>query len=491
LEQWQRRDIADMFALRTDGLRRYREALLGLARKNGKSTLCAALALYFLVADGEPGAEIYSCAGDKDQARIVFGDAKRMAQASPELASELKFYKDAIEFPALGGVYRVLSAEAYTKEGLNPHAVIFDELHVQPSDDLYTVMTQGSGTRLQPYLIAITTAGYDLDSLCGRRYLHGKRVESGEVEDPTYFFRWREPAASNCDYRDPQIWASANPMFGIALDPQDFAVALTRITENDFRRYRLNQWVTALQAWLAHGAWDGCADPTVKLDPRLPVSVGIDVALRNDSTAVVVAQRQPIEATPDSDEPPRSRTVVRARIWENPHEPGTAEHDAWELNEFEVEEHLKALFVDFPEPAAEVDGELRPGPAFLYDPAYFHRSARVLEGEGLTMIEFPQSDARMIPASQTLFQLVTAGELVHDGDPPLARHVGNATADQKPRGWRLTKPRASGRSTKGPIATTRRKIDGVIACAIASYWAQQPPPERKKSVYEERGIVTL
>src|SRR2546422_7070674 len=111
----------------------------------------------------EPGAEVYSCAGDKDQARIVFGEAKKSVEANPDLSARFKVYRDAIESPAQNAVYRVLSAEAYSKEGLNPSLVVFDELHVQPNDELWNTMNLGSGTRAQPLVLAITTAGVKTD----------------------------------------------------------------------------------------------------------------------------------------------------------------------------------------------------------------------------------------------------------------------------------------------------------------------------------------
>ena len=475
LQGWQRDLLVDLFEREPNGRRRYREALIGMARKNGKSSLSAGLALYLLLMDGEPGAQVFSCAGDKDQARIVFGTAKAMVEQDAELAEVLTVYKDAIEHRSSGSVYRVLSADAPTKEGLNPSGVVFDELHVQPNRDLYDVMTQGSGTRREPLLISITTAGYNLDgTICGEKYRYGKQVQSGEVVDRRFFFRWWEPSNPDCDYRDPRVWAEANPALKTAanptgfLYPDDLEALVTKTPENVFRRYRLNQWTATAEAWLPFGAWDACKDPTVDLDPALPLYVGVDVALRNDSTAVVCAQRH------------GERTVIRAKVWQNPYPEADPRHGLWSLNIFEVETYLRELREQFPVPATTVDDEVMPGPEFNYDPAYFHRSAQVLEGDGLTMVTYPQHDSRMIAASQNLYQLVVEEKLAHDGDPVLAAHVANATADQKPRGWRLTKPKGS-----------RKKIDAAIAAAIAVIRAQELPPESEQSVYEDRGLLIL
>lgn len=466
LLKWERDLFGELLILRPEGQRVYRQALIGLPRKNGKSSLCAGLGIYLLMGDGEPGAQVFSCAGDREQARIVFGTAKRMVELEPELGARLKLYRDAIEHPASGSVYRVVSAEAYTKEGLNPSGVIFDELHVQPNRELWDVMTLGVGTRLQPLVIAITTAGYDLDgTICGELYRYGKRVQSGEIADPTFFFRWWEPSRADCDWRDEAVWYEANPSLGHFLHLEALRDAANKKPENIFRRYHLNQWTATAEAWLPFGAWDACRSD-LELDPGLPLHVGIDVALRNDSTAIVCAQKH------------GERTVVRAFVWENPFPEGSEQHDAWTLNPFEVERMLRELRQTYPAPTALLNGQLLPGPEFLFDPAFFFRSAEVLAGEGLAMVEYPQHDSRMVPASQALYQLVVEGKIAHSGDPALARQVGNVVADQRPRGgWRISKPRGS-----------RKKIDAAVALAIAAYRAQFVTQE---SVYESRGMVLL
>lgn len=468
LQDWQRGLIRRMFSLRTEGRRQYRTALVGLPRKNGKSLIGSCLALYGLVADGEPGAEVYSCAGDKQQARIVFGEAKRMVELDPDLRRELTLYKDAIEFKRTGGTYRVLSADAELQQGLNPSFVIFDEVHVQPDEDLWNTMVLGMGTRRQPFMIGITTAGYDQETLLGRLYRYGQQIKSGEIEDPEFFYEWWE-AKEGCDWRDEGEWHDANPALKEGTLRIEALRADARTTpEAQFRRYHLNQWTQTADMWLPYGAWDACKDESLTLDPSLPTFAGVDIALRNDSTAVVLAQRQ------------GERTVVRARVWENPYQDGHHLHDSWELNIFEVETYLREVREHFPAASTEIDDEVKPGPEFNYDPAYFHRSAQVLEGDGLAMVEYPQHDSRMIAASQNLYQLVVEGKLAHDGDPTLKRHIENAVADQKPRGWRLTKPKGS-----------RRKIDAAIACAIAAFRAQSEPPQVRRSIYESRGILSF
>ena len=455
LEPWQRRVILELFEVGDDSVRRHRWALIGVPKKNGKTTLAACLALYFLLADGEPSPLVVCAAASDEQADLAFGAAKTMVKLSPTLSQLCQTWdKEITVKDSPGARLRRVSAVAGTNDGLNIHAAILDELHEwngPKGEAVWNVLTNGTGARRQPMVLQITTAGYDLETVCGRQYEYGKRVKSGEVDDPRYYFHWVEGAEA-CDHRDPAMWEAANPNFGVTVQAPFFEDQLTKKTESVFRRYFLNQWVAAADLWLPYGAWDGCQS-ALELDRALPVCVGIDVALRNDSTAVVIAQRQQNEMG--------ERTVVRAKVWANPYPEGHTLYDSWELNLFEVERYLVELHQQFPAPACEIDDVVKPGPEFSYDPMFFRRSAQVLEGEGLAMVEYPQHDSRMIAASQSLYQLVVEGKLAHDGDSTLKRHVESAIADQKPRGWRLTKPKGA-----------RRKIDAAIACAIAAYRAQ-------------------
>ncbi len=163
LTGWQRNLLNDLYERRPDGLLRYRRSLIGLGRKNGKSLLGSLIALYGLI-EGEPGAEVYSAAGDRQQARVVFNEAKWQVTQSSALSGICKVYRDVIEVPSTGAIYRVLSSDAKLQQGLNPSTVVFDELHVQPNDDLWDALTLGSGARKDPMIVAISTAGFDLDT---------------------------------------------------------------------------------------------------------------------------------------------------------------------------------------------------------------------------------------------------------------------------------------------------------------------------------------
>ena len=183
LRHWQKQLLLRLFARRPDGRFLHRTALIGLPRKNGKSALGSALALDALIFGGT-GAEVYSAAAEFKQARIVFDEAKRTVMANEYLAEACEVMRDVIAMPQTSSVYRVLTAKAPTKEGLNPSRVVVDELHAHPSDELWNVLTLGSGARRDPLTMAITTAGvmYDStgqESICYRLYKHGVEVSQG------------------------------------------------------------------------------------------------------------------------------------------------------------------------------------------------------------------------------------------------------------------------------------------------------------------------
>lgn len=470
LEDWQRRLIMALFEVEDAGQRRYRWALLGLPKKNGKTTIAAALGLYFLIADGEPSPLVICAAASDDQADLVFSAAKRMCELSPTLSQLTERFSSEILVPSVPGArLKRVSAKAGTNDGQNIHVVICDELHEWTENTgrpLWNVLTNGTGARRQPMVLQITTAGYDKETICGEQYDYGKRVRAGELEDRRYFFHWQE-APPGMDHRDPAYWAAANPNLGVTVQAAFFEDQLSKKTESTFRRYFGNEWVAAEDIWIPYGVWDACKS-ALELDESLPLRVGIDLSNNQDATAVVAAQMQ------------GERVVVRAKVWENPYPDGHAQRDSWKVNTLWVRDWCRELSMRFPVAACAIDDQVMRGPEFLYDPWNFRESAAELAGEGLAMVEHPQTDARMIPASQALYELIVKGRIAHDGDSVLARHVNNVTADQKPRGWRISKPRGS-----------KRHIDAAVAMAMAASRALDASPQLEPSIYESRGLLLI
>ena len=296
LRPWQERIVRKLFTERADGRRKYRTCLLMLPRKNGKSELAAALAIYFLLFDHEMGAEVYSAAADKDQAGLVFNVAAQMIRLEPELLAQCEIIdsQKRIVHRKSGSFYRAISAEAYSKHGFNASVVIYDELHAAPNAELWDVLSTSQGARAQPVMMAITTAGYDRHSILGKLYTHGCQVRDGLVDDPTFLPILYE-APKDADWTDEAVWYQANPALGDFRSLEDMRILAARaksITsqENTFRRLYLNQWTEQSERWIDMAAWDACrvAFDAESLKGRRCYA-GLDLSSRTDLTAAVLA----------------------------------------------------------------------------------------------------------------------------------------------------------------------------------------------------------
>jgi len=235
-----------------------------LPRKNGKSTLAAAIALYGLLADGEAGAEVYSAAADKDQAGLVFGVAAQMIRNDAALAQACYIVdsQKRIVHQQSASFYRAISAEAYSKHGFNPSIVIYDELHAAPSRELYDVLSTSMGARRQPLMLVISTAGFDKHSILYELYQHAKAVQENPALDPSFLpLIFEAPADAN--WRSERVWRKCNPALGDFRSLEEMRAACARAVaipaqENTFRRLYLNQWTEQSSRWIALAAWDDC-----------------------------------------------------------------------------------------------------------------------------------------------------------------------------------------------------------------------------------------
>ena len=264
LRPWQLAILKRLFKTRPDGLRQYRTCLLMLPRKNGKSELCAALAIYFLLFDNEIGAEVYSAAADKDQAALVFNVAAQMIRNDPELEAQCEIIdsQKRIVHRKSGSFYRAISAEAYSKHGFNASVVIYDELHAAQTRELWDVLSTSQGARSQPLMMAITTAGYDRHSILWELYAHARKVAENPSLDPTFLPILYE-APIDADWTSEKVWKAANPALGDFRSLEEMRIACARAKEipaqeNTFRRLYLNQWTEQAARWIQMPSWDAC-----------------------------------------------------------------------------------------------------------------------------------------------------------------------------------------------------------------------------------------
>lgn len=465
LRPWQANLFSMLYARRPDGRLRHRRGLVGVPRKNGKSAVGSGFGLYGLLASGD-GAEVYSCAADKDQARIVFGVAKRMVELDKGLSEHIKVFRDVLEVPETGSTYRALSAEAYTKEGLNPSLVLFDELHAQPNDELYDVMSNAFGARYDPLMVMITTAGVKIDSsggesVCYRLFKYGQDVAAGVQVDPSFFMAWWG-ANQGDDASSPQVWERANPGFGDLVDSEDiesnYKQAVAKGTVNDFKTKRLNLWVDSSKAWLPDGWWDKCATLTEGdfVAPHRGVVLGFDGSRSGDNTALVAVT---VEHEPK---------IKVLGLWERPDDKATE----WRVPRAEVKDAIRKALKDFP---------VR---EFTYDEYLWQDAIEELSEEFATykpdseplFVAYPQTSSRMAPATQRFYELVQNQKIRHSGDPRLARHLGNAQIKTDERGARLVKD----------ARNSARKIDlsvaSVMAVDRAAWRLTQDAPNTYKGV---------
>lgn len=489
---WQKRFIMLLFEVEwNEPLSRYTRivlrALLGVAKKNGKTELAAALACYFAMGDDEPNPLVLCAAASDDQADLVFGAAAFMCRESPTLSLIAEVGESSIVIPSNDGEIRRIAATGGLQDGVNASVVICDELHewIKPRhEDTYRVITKSGGSRDEPLILHITTAGSDLESICGQLFDYGERVNAGELEDKSILHVWYA-LPEDADHRDESLWPQANPSLGETVNVAYLRSHLTD-PENEWRRYFGNQWVASLRGLFHDQDLDPLVIPGLELDRRLPLFVGIDVGIYHDSSAVTAAQWNPrLPAHPDG---PRDddgelvpgRVAFEVWTWENPYPEKHTLHDSWKLEIDAVLNLLRELARDFPLSAAEVDGRPAPGPAFLFDPQFVEYPAQLLAGEGLNMVKFRQDDHRMIPASMTFYKMIRDRIPAHAGtSPAFKRQMKNAISEAKPYDrWRISKPKGS-----------RRKIDAAISSAIGCSEAYRPVTPARKSVYEKRGMV--
>ena len=440
MRPWQIELLKQLYARDENGGLLAQTALIGMPRKNGKSALSsAAIGLYSLLAEGINGGEVIAVAAEKEQARIVFGEAKRMVEDS-ELADLVTVYKDSIFVPSTNSVFRVVSAEAYSKEGLNPSRVIMDELHAHKNREIFDVFSLAMGNRGKiGQLVAITTAGVKSDStgqdsICYSLYNYGKRVSTGEIIDPSFFMAWWE-APPEMDHRDPIAWQVANPGFGDIVSAEDFESAVRRTPEAEFRTKRLNQWVSSQISWLPNGTWDAVAEPRV-VSPDEEIVLGFDGSFSGDCSVIVGS------TVPKSEgEVPY---VFLVKAWEKDE---NIHDDTWRVNIAEVEEEILNFCRDYPK-VREV----------ACDPFRWQRSMEVLADQGVPIVEYPSTSARrMVVGCAKFFDYVTEQRIAHDGNPLLARHLSNAVTKTDNLGIRIVKENRA----------SARRIDAAVAAVLA------------------------
>lgn len=442
MEAWQLDLVKEILRRDPDtGRRRVTEALVGIPRKNGKSTLLAALALFFLVVEGalnDAGAEVYAAAGSKEQARVVFDQTKAFVQGSPKLLAICDVQRDRILVKETGAVFRVLSSDGALQHGLNPSLVIIDELHAHKNDALYEALTTGDMAREEPLVVTITTAGTDIEgSVLGELFTRcfgtkpkvdrelGRFIQADSIPDDM-FARWWTVADEDID--NPVAWKRANPASWITPERLQ-RKAPPRTKPGSWERLHLNRWTRGEESWIPIDEWEDCENADLELERGVRIWAHVDMGRAHDTAAVAIVGEPQHDASMD-----RMRRPVRAMVWgvqPDPEKPPPAAHviiDGDRIPFDLIEDFIRELHREYD--VVEVG----------FDPWRFDRSAEILLSEGINMIEMPQTNARMAPASQHLYDDIISRALAHDGEPVLTAHIDAAVALEIGRDtWRLDK----------------------------------------------------
>lgn len=480
---WQRDALTRLYGWkRPDGTRRYRTFYIEVPKKNGKSTLLSGLALYHLIADGEPGAEVYCCAYDLNQSRIIYDESLNMVKASPSLARILKPLPSAkrITHESSASKFQALSADVPSKDGFNASFVIFDELHRQKTRSLWDILIYAGSARRQPLLGSITTAGYDRQSICYEQHDYTNKVNAGLVEDTSHFgVIYGAQPEDRID--DPAVWRKANPSLGHTLKEDDFATEVKRALEsqtelNNFLRLRLNLWTNADERFLRRDKWDECGTAAVEekaLEGR-QCWAGLDLSSTIDISALVLIFGDDTSGydalcrfwIPEENAELRERRdrvpyLTWARQGLVTLTPGTSVDYSYiraEIQALAKTYDLRKIHIDRWN-ATQIAGELR-------------------EQDGIAVENFGQGFASMSAPTKELERIVLAGKLRHGSNPVLNWMADNAVSVSDAAGnLKIAKDKSS------------EKVDGIIALimALAGATGENQGP----SVYETRGVLIV
>lgn len=466
LEPWQCWFVSVLFGwLWTDtGLRRFQRALLMVPRKNAKTTLLAVLCLYMLACDGEVGADVYSAATKAEQARIVFSIAKLMVKRSPEFQAYfgVQPMESKITVEASGSEFAPLSADDKTLDGLNPYFAAVDELHAHKTRGVWDVLVTAQGSRDQPLLLAISTAGFNLGGICHEVLSYGLKVLEQQFEDDAFLcVNYTIDEADKPHWDTEPVLRKANPNWGVSINPRTLiadAAAARRSPSatNNFLCKHLNVWVRAASPWMPMEAWAACADPSLTLDDFLTAErcvITVDLAEVRDIASVVVTglfaggvvkaiarhfyPQAAIEASP----------VAQLAGWAAA---GHLVQTPGEVHDFEaLEEEIATVFDQVRAVRVGFDRAMA---------AYMMQRLQKRLGEEVVTV-VTQNVKTFNPAMKDLLGRVQARTFVHTGDPVLTWMVSNV-AEKRTHLEESYPVKANGKDSP-------EKIDGAVALLMA------------------------
>lgn len=481
LRPWQETLVRRLFGtLRPDGLRQYRTCYVEIPRKNGKTTLAAALALYMLRGDREEGGEVYSAAVDLDQASLIFNTAAHMVRKDARLSQELEVIlsRRRIVHHASASFYRAIPADAPSAHGYNASAVIYDELHAAPNRELWDVLTTSMGARRQPLTVVITTAGWDRHSICWELHQYAGKVHDRVIKDPT-FLPVLYGASLDADWLDERVWKRANPALGDFRSLEEMRTAAKQAQDmpgrqSAFRRLYLCQWTEAEHPWLSFEKWNLCAGA---VDPDAlrgrTCYAGLDLSTTTDLTALVLlfpADGGAFDVLPFF-WVPVERLRERAQRDRVP-------YDLWAREGFLEVTEGNVVDYDRVRERIKQSSERYRIAEIAYDRWNASQLVTQLQDDGATMVPIGQGFATMSAPSKDFEKLVLERRLRHGGHPVLAWCAANVVIEADAAG-----------NVKPSKRKSTDRIDGIVALIMALDRAMRHGDGR--SVYDTRGFVTI
>lgn len=478
LEPWQIFILTTVFGWRrrADGGRRFRRVYIEVPRGSGKSTLSSGVALYCLLADHEPGAEVYSFATTRDQAKIVFGDAKVMAEHNPALRERfgLQVLANALYVSSTNSTFQAKSAEGSTLDGLNTHLAVVDELHAHKTRAVYDVVETSLGKRRSSLLWCITTTGFDTLGICYEVRTMCTKVLSRLADDETQF-------AIIYTIDDGDDWSSmealekANPNWGVSVRPEVITSLLQKAKTlpsaiNNFKTKHLDVWCSARSAWLDMRAWKRCETTGLELSDfeGQPCFIGLDIGSKSDLT--VKTYLFPFE------EDGKDKYALFCECWlpSKAIETSTnSQYSGWVRSGYIQETDGAMTDLNVIEDSIREDLSRFDVQAITYDPWQATQLATSLSDEGAPMLECRFTVQNVSDPMKTLEALVIDGRIVHDGNPVMAWMMGNVEA------------RIDAKDNIFPRKERHEnKIDGAVAAILALRGAATYEPKKKTNLNE-------
>ena len=408
-------------------LRKYNEVYEQVGKKNGKSTDAGSTGLFCMLLDNESGAEVYSAATTRKQARIIFETASQMVKKSPELKQMFNVLTNNINVPANASKFEPVSSEADTLDGLDIHLGLIDELHAHKSREVYDILKGGTAARSQPIIWVVTTAGYNLNGICKERYDYAKKVLEGSIEDETLFAYIAELDEDD-DPLDERNWIKANPNLGVSVKIGDLRRKANEAKEmpsayNMFLCKHMDMWVSSSQNWMDMTRWNASGKDMQPTLSGVPCYVGVDLSSTLDITSVAFVFCLPdgLYAVISHSFIPEATMLEKERRDHVPYSawvragyitaiPGEAIEQSW------VEEYImsEARKYDIKE--------------ICYDPWNATEFAHHMENEGFTCVEVRQGARSLSEPMKDIERLVIQGKLIHFDNPVLRWAVSNTVA---------------------------------------------------------------